>query len=87
MHSKVATYALCNRPVASAWCQGDLSGGGVGNLLIKAFTSMLNRKARSKYLKGRSGLPHAQILGKDCLGEAAQEFGRKFVLLSSLLAF
>lgn len=58
-----------------------------GNLLIKAFTSMLNRKARSKYLKGRSGLPHAQILGKDYLGEAAQEFGRKFVLLSSLLAF
>lgn len=27
---------------------------------------MLKRKARSKHLKGRSGLPHAQLLRKDC---------------------
>lgn len=74
-------------PRKSRWGQGGEGRLPGGNLLIKAFTSMLKRKARSKYLKGRSGLPHAQILRKDYLGEAAEEFGRKFVLLSLLLAF
>lgn len=30
LQSQVATYTLCNRPVASAWCQGNLGGGKVG---------------------------------------------------------
>lgn len=48
---------------------------------------MLKKKTRSKQLKGKNGLLHAQLLGKNYLEETSQEFGRKFGLLSLLPAF
>lgn len=83
---------LCSVPWTCGQCSvprrwGE-KGSCLGNLLIKAFTSMLKKKARQEHLKGRSGLPHAQQLNSKGLSRTSYPGeGRKFVLLSLLLAF